>query len=372
MKSGFLGTTAMAAGAMLLATGTAQGAEKIQLGLGGYFKAFVVGGKQNDGPGLDARNHGVAQESEIHFTGETTLDNGITLGVNVQLEGETSADQIGESYIYASGTFGKLIYGQENPASDLMFYGSPWAIDGVGLASPDHVFVTLGNAVGSPTVVSDISGDAEKLTYFTPRMGGFRLGLSYTPDNCAPPAAACTSAGTGLQSQLDTGQQSEAVEIGANYLRRISGLDLALYAGMTKGNVEGTATAVTAAGAEDQDQWGLGVEFSFGGLTFGADYRKDDLGTSAADTDRTDYSVGLTYALGDWTIGTAYAHGEVEAGAGLGQDETDGYQVGAAYALGPGITLTSGITYWDVQDNLNAVAVENTATVFVFGTLLSF
>ncbi|MBT3533560.1 MAG: porin, partial [Rhodospirillaceae bacterium] len=238
--------------------------------------------------------------------------------------------------------------------------------------SPDHTFVTLGNAVGSPTVVSDISGDAEKITYFTPRMSGFRLGLSYTPDNCAAPAAACTTAGTGLQSRLDTGQQSEAVEIGTNYIRQINGMDLALYAGMSKGNVEGTSTAVTAAGAEDQDQWGLGMSIGYKGFTFGADYRKDDQGTSAANTDRTDYSVGLTYATGDWTIGTAFAHGEVEAGTGLSQDETDGYQIGAAYALGPGITLTSGVTYWDVQDNLSAVAIENTATVFVFGTLLSF
>ncbi len=104
----------------------------------------------------------------------------------------------------------------------------------------------------------------------------------------------------------------------------------------------------------------------------GADYRADDQGTSAANTDRTDYSVGVTYAMGPWTIGAAYAHGEVEAGFGLGQDETDGYQVGAVYALGQGVTLTSGITHWNVDDNLNAVGIENTATVFVFGSILSF
>ena len=82
--------------------------------------------------------------------------------------------------------------------------------------------------------------------------------------------------------------------------------------------------------------------------------------------------MGVNYVVGDWTVGMAYAHGEAEAGAGLGKDETDGYQVGAYYALGPGITLTGGMTYWDVDDNLSAAAVENEAKEFVIGTVLEF
>lgn len=226
-KSNFLDTMAMVAGAVVFASGGAQGASNIRLGLGGHFKAFVVGGNQNDGPGLDERNHGVAQESET-------------------------------------------------------------------------------------------------------------------------------------------------VEIGANYLGQIGSVDLAMYAGMTVGNVEGTAAALAGAGIEDQDQWGLGASLAYGGITFGADYRADDQGPSAANTDRADYSVGLSYAMGDWTIGAAYARGGIEAGFGLVQDETDGYRAGAVYALGPGVTLTGGITHWDVDDNLNAPGIGNTATVFVFGTLLSF
>lgn len=365
----------MAAGAMLLTAGTAQGAEKIHLGLGGYFKAFAVFGRQDDGPGQPGqavRDHGFAQESEVHFTGRTRLDNGIAFGVDVQLEGETSADQIDESYIYAEGTFGKVIFGQEDPASDLMFYGSPWAIQGIGVASPDHVNATLGNAVASPQVVSNISGDAAKITYFTPTMGGFQLGLSYTPDNCAPPAAACASAGTGLQSRNNIGQQSEVVEAGATYDRKIGGVDVGLYAGLARANAEGTAAALAAAGTKDREQWGLGVTLGYGAFTFGADYREDDQGTSAAKTDRTDYSLGVNYVTGSWTLGAAYAHGQAEAGVGLGQDETDGYQIGVNYVMGPGIKLISGVTYWDVDDNLNAVGVENTATEFIFGTLLSF
>lgn len=330
---------AMVAGALLLATSAAQGTEKIELSLGGDFKVIAVGGNQGDGPGQP---------------------------------GGTIADQIDEAYIHAAGAFGRLKFGQKDPASDSMFYGSPWPVEGVGLASPNQVFSALGNAVGASSVISNLSNDTYKITYFTPRMSGFQLGLSYTPDNCLPPAAACASAGTGLQSRVDAGQQSETVEIGGNYIRQFSDVDLSLYAGMAKGNVEGTPAAIIAAGLEDQDQWGLGISLGYGGITFGADYREDDQGTAAPDTERTDYSVGLNYAAGNWTIGAAYAHGEIEAGTGLGQDQTDGYQVGVIYALGPGFTMTGGITYWDVGDNLNAVGIENTSTEFILGTRLSF
>src|SRR3546814_15132709 len=56
------------------------------------------------GRDLDGFNH--TSDSEIHFVGSTTLDNGIEFGVNVQLEANTnSGDQIDESYLYAQGSF---------------------------------------------------------------------------------------------------------------------------------------------------------------------------------------------------------------------------------------------------------------------------
>ncbi|MBT6428101.1 MAG: porin [Rhodospirillaceae bacterium] len=370
MKSRILGTTSMVAAALLFTGSAAQGADKIKLGLGGYFKAYLVAGSQDDGagqPGANLRSHKIAREGEIFFKGKTTLDNGITFGVDVQLEAETCGDQIDESFIYVQGGFGKIVIGADDPASDSMYMGTPQPIAGIGVATPDDVFSALGNAVATPASITSISGDSEKITYFTPRMSGFQLGISYTPENCEEARAPCTGTYAGFQATNSAGQQSEIIEVGANYIRKIGDVDIGLYAGIGKGDLE-----LTAAGAEDQDQWGLGVELGVAGFTIGADYREDDQGTSAANTDRTDYSLGVSYAMGNWTFGAAYAHGEVEAGAGLGEDETDGYQVGMVYDLSPGIVLTGGFTYWDVEDNLNAVGIENSASEFIVGTLLSF
>jgi len=247
-----------------------------------------------------------------------------------------------------------------------MYYGSPSPIVGIGLSTPDDVFTTLSNSVGTPATITNISGDSEKITYFTPRLVGIQLGLSYTPDSCEE-GTGCGGTYAGFQQDNDAGQQSEIVEVAGNYVTKLSALDVALYAGYAKGKLE-----VPAAGSDDQEQWGVGAEFGFAGFTFGAAYKDDDQGTTGADTDRTDWSVGILYGTGPWTVGVEYVHAEVEEGAGLGTDETDGFQIGGSYDLGPGILLTGGVTLWDVQDNLNNPANENDGLELIFGTVLEF
>jgi len=365
-----LGGTALLSAAVALAPVDAAAADKISLGVGGYFTAFFVVGEQDDGPGepgANRRNHKIAREAEIHFRGESTLDNGLTFGVNVQLEAETCRDQIDESYIYVEGGFGRIEIGSEDPASDAMYYGSPSPIVLIGLSSPLQVFSSLTNAVRNPAVVPNISDDAEKITYFTPRLAGLQVGASYTPENCEEVGGTCGGSYGGLGVDNDAGQQSEIVEIAANYLNSFNGIDVALYGGYVRGDLE-----VAAPGADDQTQWGVGVEIGVAGFTIGAAYKEDDQGTTGSNTDRRDMSVGVNYATGPWTVGIEYVHSVAEAGAGLGEDETDGVQFGGTYDLGPGIELAGAINYWDVRDNLGARASENEAIAFIVGTIVRF
>jgi outer membrane protein OmpU len=101
MKKLLIGTTALVAVGSI-ATG-AQSADRIKMGVGGYFLGFFVVGDQDLDAGL--RNHDVQREGEIIFSGSTKLDNGITVGAQVQLEAETCADQIDETFMYFSGGF---------------------------------------------------------------------------------------------------------------------------------------------------------------------------------------------------------------------------------------------------------------------------
>ena len=143
MKKVLLGTTALVAlGVLPIA---AQAADKIQLGLSGYYRFYAVGASLDDGTdassptgmevGAGIRDHGVGREGEIHFRGQTTLDNGIKVGVRVELEAETSLDQIDNSYIYFDGGFGRVEMGSMWGPGVIMHYGSTGHVAGAGSGS---------------------------------------------------------------------------------------------------------------------------------------------------------------------------------------------------------------------------------------------
>ena len=89
--------------------------------LGGYYRG-VAGVMFDDLDGAaagledDLRNYVFKQDVEVHFKGETTLDNGLTVGAVVQLEGQTLGDQIDEVYAYFSGGWGELRFGDDDEA----------------------------------------------------------------------------------------------------------------------------------------------------------------------------------------------------------------------------------------------------------------
>ncbi|MCP5364306.1 MAG: porin [Hyphomicrobiales bacterium] len=102
--------------------------ERIKMEVHGYHQQWasvMAGHDLKDGAGgsihFDTNTLDQKHNSEICFTGETTLDSGLTVGVNVQLEANTSGDQIDESYLYLSTPeMGKLIIGDENNAAYLL------------------------------------------------------------------------------------------------------------------------------------------------------------------------------------------------------------------------------------------------------------
>ncbi len=373
MKKLLYGTTALVAAGML-STG-AYAADPIEISVGGYFAAGFAMMSQDDGVGQAAantRDHSISREGEIWFTGSSTLDNGVTVGVNVQLEAETCGDQIDESFIWFEGSFGKLQIGAENGAAQGLNVGVPkptnffWGVNSAVMA-----FVSGGgNAVGNYIQYgNEFDGDQEKFTYYTPVLGGAQFGVSYTPDNKEIGVAGATGAigNRTVDPDNNVGQQSEIMSIGARWTGDLGGAGIRIGGGYMKGNLE-----VSAAGSEDRDAWGAGVSISWNQFNFGTHYLTDDGGTSGDNTDRADWTVGANYSMGPWQFGVEYGVGSLEAGAGGGEDETTAFAVGVNYGLGGGVSVQAEIQWWDIDDNLDAAANENDATVFLVGTTLFF
>ena len=98
MKKVLLGSTAIVAAGMIASAPSAIAAEKIKIGVGGYMEQWFGYASGDDNSTEDFSGFDVKSDAEIIFKGKTTLDNGISVGVNVQLEGNANAgDQIDES-----------------------------------------------------------------------------------------------------------------------------------------------------------------------------------------------------------------------------------------------------------------------------------
>src|SRR4030095_4110021 len=90
MKKLLLGSTALVAGGLMAAP--AMAADPIKIGLGGYYQFFVnAGGIESlyalNGNSIQYKGLSFYQEGEIYFNGQTKLDNGTTIGIQVELEG---------------------------------------------------------------------------------------------------------------------------------------------------------------------------------------------------------------------------------------------------------------------------------------------
>jgi outer membrane protein OmpU len=369
MKKALLASSAIIAAGVIAAPAMAaekKAAGPIKLGLSGYFHALGVHSNQDSTAGANLHDFMITREAEVAFAGSTTLDNGVTAGVNIQLEAESCGDQVDESYIWFKGSFGEVVIGAENGVGNKSFRGSSVPISGwvSTWTSNFKLYDTPGaNAAASP-FRSDVSGDAEKLTYWTPKMGGFQVGASYTWD-----AGEIVSSYAAQEVDNTAGQQSNIWELGATYSGNTGkdGVSYNISGAYIKGQNEAT-TATT----NDQKVWALGADVTMSGWTVAGGYGKNNQGTSGSNTDRIDWNIGVKTGMGPWSYGISYSKTAVEAGAGAGEDERAHILAGASYAFGPGISFSAGIENVQLDDNANAAANEGDATSIILGTSLFF
>ena len=365
MKNILYGTTALFAVGLM--AGTAVASEKIKLGLGGYWRGMIqVGDNEADavgGAGDGLRDHGFGQESEVYFSGKTKLDNGITITAAVQLEGETTGDQIDNTWITASGGFGTVHYGETWGPSLLMVGGGVGEKNHTGDFASFNAGVNL-NGLGLNSFVggAGLNGrPSPKLAYYTPRVSGFQAGIGYAPEKGN---AFSNGART---SELAGGVGNELVDVGVNYVNKVGGANVRIgLIYMTSETEPATATAVAA---PDVDGHGLGVQVSMGGVKLGGRYGKlEDLGGSGLD--RTQWRIGADYGMGPWSVGLTY---QVAVQDFVGADDkTTYFSIGANYNVGPGVSMFGGIINYDFEDSTGAATAEGENTFGILGTKLSF
>lgn len=369
MKKVLLGTTAIVAAGMIAAP-SADAAEKLKVSVGGYMEQwFGYTSADDDNSATDTEGFAIVSDTEVFFTGMTTLDNGISVGVNVQLEGNTGGDQIDESYLIVKGNFGEVNLGSENSALYKMNYGP--TDYGIGINSGDQT-AWVPNSIGasggffrSPfgsTNVEATSGDndGEKLTYYTPRIEGFQLGVSYMPES-----------GQDDGGIVDKNSEvTDGFAIAANFKRDFDGFNVGLsggYGAYTDG----------PDGQDDPEAYSFGATFGFGGFTLGGAYAASE-GTTDGDEEEG-MALGVAYASGPWGVSVNYFNGESDAitaadGTITNDGEHSSYTLNGKYTLGPGITAAATLGYTELETDNTASAGNNETdgTYFVVGMKVSF
>jgi len=333
MKKSLLATTALAAlGAVAVAS---PASAKFEVSVAGYMEQWF--GYSDNAKSANDDSDSFAQHSDNEFfvRFSQTLDNGIKIGGEIQVEGE-NAGNIDEQYMYLDGSFGRFLAGSENNAAYLMHYGIKSG--GIGIDESDgSSWVAGGNAGLQRTNLVRLSSDSNTLTYFTPRINGFQIGASYTPD-----VGNEDDRVNAANIEAD-GNRDDLIALGANYSNSFDQVSF-------KGSVSFIDAGGDDAVAGDATGLSTGIQLGFGGFT--ASFAYMEVEDDAAVRDENTFGVSLMYSAGPAAVSVGYIRGE-DSDNDLQQDLIE---LGASYKVGPGVTAAGSVYYLEGSNGANTVA----------------
>jgi len=418
----FASTALVAAG--LMTAGSANAADKIKLNLGGFSKWWVVGTWQDDkfanatqvttngASGLPGKRQGadVKGDNEIWFTGETTLDNGLKVGVKVELEAgghsDVTTDVIDQSFAWVESGFGKIELGTTASSAGKVHVQAPdaagnWGNGGImtgnfALSRPSGVLMTnqvSGYTSSASTTMITTDDNAEKISYYTPTFAGLQVGGSYIPNMLRQDARGTPLAG------------ASAYTLGGLYSNSFGGVGLKISAAYLKSNLNNRSAG--ASGIDGWQQQAYGTQLSYAGFTLGGSYQiaKQNNSNGAGITSITQpggagftfnnatgagsayngvdfggnsWDIGLQYASGPYAISFAYFQSSVNGLlANSSKDTIEFYQASGKYNLSAGIDLLASVGHAEYRDETYKTttasnAQKNEGWTVMSGLSLSF
>jgi hypothetical protein len=410
MKRILYGTTALAAAGLLAGDASAAGALKLSItgfyrnSIGGSFGnapttqhvvATTGGGTSLVTAGLgnfDRQAVSMRQEIRVNFTGQTTLDNGITVGVLVGLNGENvaksgSTTQINRAYADFSGKFGQVRVGEANGALTTDCVGDPGNVTAnFGVNSPNESYSNVGYhqirdqgrqianvantaakyhstfgvaPVGSIGTCYGIESKGNKIQYYSPSFGGLTFGVSFTPTGSARLAGGGLAYGTDVTST----NSNNILSVGVDYSHDFGAWNLTLGGGGEWAFSQYTAAGANAPSDQKPSWYQAGFQIGFGHFAIGAsgayyvNYAHEYPATTASLTDDGwVVTAGGSYTIDAWSFGLQGMYGSYQQNAavilgrsipGVSADNENlwGVSFNGAYALGPGISLEGQIAY---------------------------
>ncbi len=382
MKRILLGSTALVAAGMI-AGGAAQAENApIAVSVGGYYQsAFAVIDENSDaGESADETSStAFGEDVEININGNSTLDNGLTVGFSAKLEGTGTgsggSDTLDERFVFFRGNWGQIRVGMTEDARQELTTFQPSGAYIFGVNSPFFRFQT--DPFFTSRTYDDGLGDEDsmKIIYFSPSFNGFQFALSYAPNDGGPDQYQGNTRSGAAGDATGSGALLDQLSAGVAFDHDFGGFKLRLSSGYSSYNLDRCNTTAASQACDDSpDSLFAGGTISVGKFSFGGGYMHQNLvaqDSLAADRDRQDYNVGVAYWDAMWGVGVEYGAVRQESLTAGEDQDYDLFAINGSYILGPGVSLSAQIDVGDGDDD--AVGSLDTEWVtFMVGSSLNF
>jgi len=337
MRKLLLGTTALAAAATISANVAVA-----DVSISGYYE-WKYQSTSSDITANDGTTFG--NDSEIKFSFSNKTDSGLTIGLVTEMLADAGDTEIDEASLSISGGFGKIVLGQNDGVGD-----------SYGVASTDlpaeEIYAGTGTDNDLVLVNADInglSGDANKISYHLPAMGGLTAGVSFMNSGAAG--------------------STDSTEVGAQYAMDAGGAAITL----------GFASGTTEAATQDTDTQVIGVKVVTGNITAAlsqSTFEKSATAYSAAvlasgdvayvaKTDAVDKAdeestgAAVSFKVNDGMTVTVHT---AETDDGQTTESYSNAGIELAYTLAPGLSAYLNVEDYDYKAGTSTGNTDNAGT----------
>ncbi len=377
MKKIVLATTALVsvayAGSALAQESMVMAPQGAEASIGGFYEFGYHSYTDDDTKDDNGADSGSYADSEIFISFSRTTDNGLTFGMDVQIEAITTDDNAptnsDEASLYIQGDFGQIVLGENDGASDMFqtwapthagTYGQddgqqyPQFADGNGIPD-DPATPANENVPDRATGIVAFAGnpsynDSSKIAYFTPDFGGFRFGVSWEDSRNDDGET------RNLGENGNSGEESD-ISVGASYSADLSGMDLTLNFAARDNGEDGDAERSSVA---------YGVAVDWHDLSLTLSHASFEVGENTG-AETTGFGVG--YQINDkLSVGGYYANADNDV-----LDQTaDIISLSAEYAIATGLSATLAWNQFDLSDTSGTTELNNEGQEAIFEVQVSF
>ena len=309
--------------------------------------ALQAGIFDNDNPAEVGRSFRTDVELRLRVLGQ--LDDGTLYGSELQLEvpdKTRTTVSIDEAYLFVASQWGRIELGDEDGAMPKMAIHAPTV--GLGQLDGDYdQFTTESIQDVAAPVYAAASEKSTKVTYYTPRLLGLQMGVSYAPQ---------AELGNNVVARRTA--PSDFVEGGINYVTEVG--DVGLVGGATVARSRNTISdggSGTTVGSAVGYQ--VGGQASYAGVTVGGGYTNYD----GARTIDDGFNVGAAFQEEGFAVGVQYARMQATDGRTF-----DGIGSGASYVLAPGLLIGADYVHYTSEMPTRTVRGD----VLLLATRVSF